>query len=299
MTRLLHFSDVHFQDPVWSVPMRDLMSKRLVGAVNLWLHREKLFRSVPEKLDALDRFRKEQAVDAVLCSGDFTALGTESEHKVARAAMQRFLDAPGGLAVVPGNHDLYVRGNLEHTRFGRHFADLLSTDCPEHAVDGPYPFVRLLGDRLAIVGLNSARPNLMPFVSSGIIHRSQLEQLVKILDECHDRLCVVMTHYAPLTQGGRPDAPHHGLDNAGELLSICARPNVMLIHGHIHQRYFHKATHARPWLFCAGSVTHQGREGLWVYDIEGQQVRATPGVFGGADYRLQPELAVEFDWRQS
>lgn len=299
MIRLLHFSDVHVQDPVWSMPMRELMSKRLVGAVNLWLRRERLFRAVPAKIDALDRFRKENAVDAVLCSGDFTALGTEGEHRAARAAMQRFLDAPAGLALVPGNHDLYVRGNLEHTRFGRHFGDLLTTDRPEHAVDGPYPFVRLIGDDVAIVGLNSARPNLMPFVSSGVVPPHQTQQLVKILDEFRDRLCVVMTHYAPLTKAGRPDAPHHGLDNAVELLAICTRPNVVLIHGHIHHRYCLQATDARPWLFCAGSATHQGREGLWMYEIEGQHVRATPGCFRDTRYHLEPEQAVQFDWGQS
>ncbi len=299
MIRLLHFSDVHVQDPVWSMPMRELMSKRLVGAVNLWLHRERLFRAVPQKLDALDRFRKEQAVDAVLCSGDFTALGTESEHREARAAMQRFTDAPHGLALVPGNHDLYVRDGLADARFERHFGDLLASDRSELAVDGLYPFVRLLGDQIAIIGLNSARPNALPFVSSGIISDVQLQVLVKLLDEYRDRLCIVMTHYAPLTQGGRPDSAHHGLDNAEELLAICARANLMLIHGHIHQRYFHQASAVRPWLFCAGSVTHQGREGLWLYEVEGQRVRATPGCFEQGRYRLEPEQAVNFHWVQS
>lgn len=287
MIRLLHFSDVHVQDPVWSMPMRELMSKRLVGAVNLWLRRERLFRSVPRKLEALDRFRREHAVDAVLCSGDFTALGTENEHGEARAAMQRFTEAPSGVALVPGNHDLYVRDALEDARFERHFGDLLRSDRPEHAVDGPYPFVRLLSDELVVIGLNSARPNAMPFVSSGIVPDAQLRQLVSILDEYRERVCIVMTHYAPLTKGGRPDSAHHGLDNATELMSICARPNVLLIHGHIHHRYHHPAADGRPWLFCAGSVTHEGREGLWLYEVEGKQVRATPGSFDGTAYRLE------------
>lgn len=297
MIRLLHFSDVHVQDPVWSMPMRELMTKRFVGAVNLWLRRERLFRAVPQKLEALDRFRKELGIDALICTGDFTALGTEHEHAAARAAMQPFTDAVRGLMLVPGNHDLYVRDALEDGRFGRHFDDLLKSDRPELAVDGPYPFVRLIGDQIAVVGLNSARPNALPFVSSGAIPEAQLAQLGKVLDTYRDRLCIVMTHYAPLKKSGEPDSAHHGLDNARELLAICSRPHVILLHGHIHHRYCHAAAEGRPWLFCAGSATHEGREGLWMYEVDGTAVKATPGRFAEGRYVLEPEQSVSLQWQ--
>ncbi len=294
--RLLHFSDVHVQDPIWSMPMRELLSKRLVGAANLWLRRERLFRAVPQKLEALDRFRRAHAVDAVLCTGDLTALGTEGEHRAARASMQPFADAPYGLALVPGNHDLYVRDALEDGRFERHFGDLLTSDRPDHAVDGRYPFVRHLGEGVLVVGLNSARPNPSPLVSSGAIPAVQLRQLAQILDEYRHALTIVMTHYAPFTRAGLPDSHHHGLDNAAALLAICTRPNVVVIHGHIHHRYAHRAALGNPWLFCAGSATHAGREGLWFYEIEGRGVRATPGSFEGSDYRLDSTAAVQWCW---
>jgi len=294
--RLLHFSDVHVQDAILSMPMRELMSKRLVGAVNLWLHRERLFRAVPEKLLALDAFRIENAIDGVICTGDFTALGTEGEHRAARVAMDPFTNAPYGLSLVPGNHDLYVQDAVDDARFERHFGDLLGTDRPDAVVDGSYPFVRLLGDKIVILGVNSARPNPMPFESSGLIPAPQLRALVKLLDEYADRLCFVMTHYAPLTKAGRPDSAHHGLDNAADLLAICKRSNVILLHGHIHHRYSHAATAAHPRLFCAGSVTHQGREGLWLYEIEGTRVRAIPGRWSGAKYELLSAETIEFGW---
>jgi len=294
--RLLHFSDVHVQDPIWSMPMHELMSKRLVGAVNLWLHRERLFRAVPEKLAALDRLRLAQAVDAVICTGDFTALGTESEHRAARAAMEPFTKAPYGLSLVPGNHDLYVQDAVDDARFERHFGDLLGSDRPDAVVDGAFPFVRLVGNTIAIVGLNSARPNPMPFESSGIVPSAQLQTLVKLLDEYKERLCIVMTHYAPLTKAGRPDSAHHGLDNARDLLAICKRSNVILLHGHIHHRYSHAATAEHPRLFCSGSATHRGREGLWMYEIEGPRVRAIPGRWTGTEYELLGTESVEFGW---
>ncbi len=297
MIRLLHFSDVHVQDPIWAMPARELMNKRLVGALNLWLHRERLFRAVPQKLDALDRFRVAHAIDGVICTGDFTALGTEGEHRAARAAMEPFTKGPYGLSLVPGNHDLYVRDSLEDARFERHFGDLLRGDRPDAVVDGAYPFVRLVGETIAILGLNSARPNPMPFESSGTIPPAQLQALVRLLDEYAGRLCIVMTHYAPLTKAGKPDSVHHGLDNAADLLAICARPNVILLHGHIHHRYSHPASAAHPWLFCAGSATHEGREGLWVFEIDGSRARATPGCWSGTEYELLSAEVSEFAWR--
>ena len=159
--------------------------------------------------------------------------------------------------------------------------------------------MRLLGEQIVVVALNSARPNALPFVSSGIISETQLRSLVNILDEYRDKPCIVMTHYAPLTKAGRPDSAHHGLDNAQALLAICARPNVALIHGHIHHRYALASTSERPWLFCSGSTTHEGREGLWLYEIDGLQMRATPGRFRDGQYQLEPDLSVGFTFRSA
>lgn len=37
-------------------------------------------------------------------------------------------------------------------------------------VDGPWPLLRLIGENLAVVGVNSARPNPLPWRSSGHFH---------------------------------------------------------------------------------------------------------------------------------
>src|ERR1041385_5879231 len=53
--RVLHFSDVHVGVPLSALPLRDMLGKRLLGAANLVLRRQRLFRDAREKLGALAR----------------------------------------------------------------------------------------------------------------------------------------------------------------------------------------------------------------------------------------------------
>jgi 3',5'-cyclic AMP phosphodiesterase CpdA len=296
--RVLHFSDVHVQEPVLSAPGRDLLGKRLLAGLNRWLARGKYFADVPEKMRKLADFAAEAQVSLALCTGDYTAMGTRAEHEQARRMVEPLrAAAPFGLVTVPGNHDQYLPDTIAEKRFERSFGDLLCSDLPAYAVDGPFPFVRLFGDALAVVGVNSARPNPNPLLSSGCVPEAQLASLDKLLDDPRlgARWVIVMTHYGILRRDGRPDAPRHGLDNAEALLRICARPRVVLVHGHIHHRYSHPATASRPSLFCAGSATHRGREGFWLYEATPETFRATPGFWAETHYQLRSDAMVVLD----
>jgi 3',5'-cyclic AMP phosphodiesterase CpdA len=287
--RILHFSDVHVQRPVFSAPTRELFGKRILAGINLWVDRGRLFAHTPEKLAQLAEFAREERVTIALCTGDYTAIGTADEHRDARQHVNAIAAATArGLITVPGNHDLYMPDTLRDRRFDKHFGDVLVSDLPEYAIDGAFPFVRLFDDRLAIVGVNSARPNPNPLLSSGVVPAAQLEALERILadERLAGRFVIVMTHYGILRRDGKPDAKRHGLDNAEQLVRICARPNLLLVHGHIHHRYHHPAQPGRPWLFCAGSATHRGREGFWLYDVARDQLRATPGAYAHDHYVL-------------
>lgn len=293
--RILHFSDVHVQRPVFSAPPRELVGKRILAGINLWLSRGRYFAETPQKLESLATFARQHQVSIALCTGDYTAIGTADEHADARRCVDVVAAATElGLITVPGNHDLYMPDTLRDRRFDRHFGDVLRTDLPEYAVDGAFPFVRLFDSRLAIVGVNSARPNPNPLISSGVVPVIQLEALSKILadERLAGRFVIVMTHYGILRRDGRPDAKRHGLDNAEELVRICAQPGVLLVHGHIHHCYHHAARADRPWLFCAGSATHRGREGFWLYDVEAERIRATPGGYEAGAYALRESEAV-------
>jgi 3',5'-cyclic AMP phosphodiesterase CpdA len=292
--RVLHFSDVHVDVPMHDMPFGEMLNKRLVGGANLLLRRKRLFRDAREKLAALARFADEQHVDLAICTGDYTALGTGPELEAARAAIAPLTKRPRGYITVPGNHDLYMPDTLADRRFERYFGDLLGGEWPEYAC-GDFPAVRLFDDRLAVVTVNSARPNPQIRKSSGRIADDQLAALERLLADprLSGRAVLIATHYAPRRADGSPDHVNHGLENADELLALCARvPRSAILHGHIHWR-FHVRPEPGPHLFGAGSATHAGREGFWLFDVEADHVRARPGVFRGGAYRIEPG-SVEF-----
>jgi 3',5'-cyclic AMP phosphodiesterase CpdA len=296
MMRVLHFSDVHVGVSLREMPVKELLSKRLLGGANLLLRRQRLFRDAPAKLAALGRFAERQAIDLVICTGDYTALGTVPELIAARRAVEPLTRRRCGFVTVPGNHDLYLPDTLADARFERSFGDLLGTDWPEHAVDGGWPAVRLYDEHLAVVSVNSARPNPQLLRASGRIPDLQLGALRVVLADARleGRTVLVATHHAPRLRDGRPDRFSHGLENAGELLALCAPVSrCAILHGHIHWRY-HLQPHGGPHLFGAGSATHHGREGLWQMEIEPGRVRAVPGAFRGGDYHLEHDAAVVF-----
>jgi 3',5'-cyclic AMP phosphodiesterase CpdA len=295
MLRVLHFSDVHVDVPLWQMPAREMLGKRLLGGANLILRRKRKFAAAREKLAELGRFAERERVDLVICTGDYTALGTEPELVAARQAVESLTHRPRGFVTMPGNHDLYLPDTLVDRRFERVFGDLLGAgDWPERTVDGAWPQVRLYDDALAVVSINSARPNPPILRSSGRIPEAQLEALERVLSDPRlaGRLVLVATHYAPRRRDGSPDRFAHGLENADELLGVCRRaPRAAIVHGHIHWRY-HVLPPGGPHLFGAGSATYAGREGIWLFEIERGGARALPGHFAGGTYELEPARAV-------
>lgn len=296
MIRVLHFSDVHVDVPLSSMPLGELLvPKRMLGAANLELRRRKHFKLARDKLAELARFAEREAIDLAICTGDYTALGTEPEMIAARAAIDAVIKRPLGCVTVPGNHDIYVDA-AAYGRFERVFGELLKSDLPELAVDGPFPIVRLFGEDLAVVAINSARPNPQPWRSSGRIPDVQLAALRSVLgDPRVARRCVlVITHYAPRRADGTPDKKLHGLDNAEELLAACADlPRAAILHGHVHRRY-HVLGPSGQHLFGAGSATQEHREGIWVYELDSDGGTATPGSWNGASYVLDRDAIVVF-----
>jgi 3',5'-cyclic AMP phosphodiesterase CpdA len=291
--RVLHISDLHLDAPLGDVPASAWLGKRAVGGLNYLFRRRPHFRAVHQKVAALDRFRRQAMIDAVVCTGDYTVLGTDAELRAARAAIDPLTRAPSGFVTVPGNHDVYVpdaAGRFEHV-----FGDLLKSDLDCLQTDGPWPVVRLLGDSLAVIAINSARPNPQLWRSSGRIPTAQLEALSGALNHprVQNRSVLIATHYAPRLADGRPDTFTHGLENADLLLGACARlPRAAILHGHVHRCYSVAVPGVRPRLFGAGSTTQDGREGLWVFDVSPERLVATRGSWAEDEYRLTDEQLV-------
>jgi 3',5'-cyclic AMP phosphodiesterase CpdA len=213
--------------------------------------------------------------DHLILSGDLTAYALDEEFQGAHDALGAIVNDPLRCTVIPGNHDRYTPGSRRQKRFERHFGNLLQSDLPEYSREGPYPFVRLLGKEVAVIGFNSARAPTLPGFSFGTIGSAQKEALVEMLADSRlaGRAILVVVHHAPRTQHNRPDSLLHGLIGGEALLKLLPGPRFALLHGHIHRRYHHEATAQSPHLFGAGSSTQAGREGYWVIDVAGGQVR--------------------------
>ena len=101
MIRVLHLSDVHVDVPVMHMPFGALLNKRMLGAANLMLRRARHFNTARDKLATLARFAERESVDLVVCTGDYTALGTEPEMVAARAAIDPLTRRPRGFMTAP------------------------------------------------------------------------------------------------------------------------------------------------------------------------------------------------------
>ena len=288
--RVLHCSDLHHLPRVRSVPVSDWLGKRATGALNLWWERKAQFELTPKKLEKLAEFARAQAVDAVLCTGDYTLWGTEAEFRVARRAVQPLIDASPTFVTVPGNHDIYTHRVVGERRFERHFGDLLHSDLSDSAVDGPWPLVKFLDPGAVAIAVNSAIPHWVPWKASGHIPEGQLEALRQLLrdPEIRRRFVFVMTHHAPRLADGSRDSPHHGIGNAEDFLDVCSEIRAgAVLFGHVHRAYRLTLPELDATLFNSGSATLLGREGLWLFDIEAREIVARRGKWDEDHYVLE------------
>lgn len=291
-TRLLHFSDPHLESGLADAGASAFANKRALGFANLVLRRRRHFVHAAEKLASLHEFARQADIDFVLCTGDYTALGTRSELEGARKQVDALIRAPLGFATVPGNHDVYV-GDGDGA-FERLFADGLVSDLAEYRWERGQPFVRLVGEHVAIVGLESAHPNPV-HTSSGRVSDAHMAALPTILGDARlaSRMVLVALHYAPRLWSGRPDAALHGLENEAELLSAVARVrHGALVFGHIHHGYSVRVPGVAPPLVCAGSATYVGRESAVVWEVEAAVARCFRARYEDGRWQLAatPEL---------
>lgn len=286
MIRVAHFSDVHVQVDYRRARWLPLGWRRWAALVEMFaLNRQARYVDAEATLEELAREAVRHRADHVVLSGDLTAMALDEEFSRARAALAAVATDPAHFSVIPGNHDVYAPDALREQRFARHFGAFLHSDLPAYRREGPYPFVHLLGAEAAVVGLCSARVPLFPGAAVGWVGRAQLEGLAALLraPELAGRFVFVAVHHAPLGPRGRPDTPTHGLVDARSLMELLPGERYALLFGHIHHRYHHPATATRPHLFGAGSSTSKGREGYWLYEVDGGALQAAHRLALGED----------------
>jgi 3',5'-cyclic AMP phosphodiesterase CpdA len=220
MFTLAHLSDLHMAVP----PRRSqLAGKRGLGLINWRRKREAIHRR--EVLDAITRDVKASHFDHIAVTGDLVNFSLPEEYRRAGA----WLDTLGNardVTVVPGNHDVYVRG-VEQCP-AEYWGDFMRGD------DGVqrFPFLRRRGD-VALIALSTGLPT-GPFMATGRLGARQLSRFAEILDQTSDAFRIVLIHHPPLSASRRY---LRRLVDSAELRGVLAAKGAeLLLHGHDHVR---------------------------------------------------------------
>lgn len=222
MVLLAHISDVHL-GPLPRVTVRDLASKRLAGYLN-W-RRNRVRKHDDAVLAALLADMAAARPDHLAVTGDLVNLGLPAEYATARAWLAA-LGSPEHVTAIPGNHDAYVAGALDHAVHD--WAPWMTGDgeAAQH-----FPFLRRRGP-LALIGLSSAVATA-PLMATGTLGQKQIAELERLLDttKAEGLFRVVLIHH-PVKEGG---PWYRALTDADRFRAAIARHGAELVlHGHDH-----------------------------------------------------------------
>ncbi len=232
--RLALVGDVHVYR--LAVAPWHLLSKRILGQMNLWLNRRSRLRT--DLLPEVVRRIADLSPDAILCSGDLTTTALRGEFADARAALAPLLERFDTF-IVPGNHDRYTFTADRTKRLERHFTDHTADRWPHH---------RALTDRVHLAAFDPTRATVA-FAGSAL-DEDQLRAFDRhIRPHLGKGDClIVLCHYPIGTPPGtKPEPRSHALRNAARLVDTLRLDNpVLYVHGHVH----------RPWCFRHAQATN-------------------------------------------
>jgi len=220
MFTLAHLSDLHIAGRPTGIA---LAGKRGLGLINWKRKREAIHR--PDALEAITRDLVAARFDHIAVTGDLVNFSLPEEYARARAWLER-LGSARDITVVPGNHDVYIRG-VEQCP-AEFWGDTMTGD------DGVqrFPFVRRRGE-VALIALSSGLPT-GPFLATGRLGAGQLARLAELLEQNQGLFRIVLIHHPPLSPLRRF---MRRLTDAAELRGVLAAKGAeLLLHGHDHRR---------------------------------------------------------------
>ncbi|HEY7248165.1 MAG TPA: metallophosphoesterase [Xanthobacteraceae bacterium] len=225
---LAHLSDPHLSplpQPRWS----ELIGKRATGYIN-WRRKRRLIHR-PEVLARVVQDLKASAPDHIAVTGDLVNISLAHEYAPARAFLES-LGSARDVTLVPGNHDLYVRGADGHFRL--HWGDYMRGEDGGRHDPADFPFMRRCGS-LALIGLSSAVPTA-PFLATGRLGKTQIDRLAGLLERARGegRFRVVLLHHPP--RGSRRRHFMRLIDTPILQAALERHGAELLLHGHDHVR---------------------------------------------------------------
>lgn len=244
-----HVSDLHILELDRPRPWQ-FLNKRVVGGTNLLLNRSKSHSTevVKQAFEHLDQLE----VDHIAISGDLTNLALDSEFKAAARLLDTIPNATNRISLVPGNHDYYTYGAARARSFETYFAPYLHSDMPDYQLPTGYPFCKLIGDDVALIGLNSGLASFI-FFATGKVDPAELLAAEALLDDpiVRNRFTIVMIHHPVLPVNFHRIEYNRRLLNAPDVLKTIRKRGVnLVIHGHTH----HHATLDLPHLNGPGTT---------------------------------------------
>jgi 3',5'-cyclic AMP phosphodiesterase CpdA len=264
MARFFHISDIHVAAPASGWTSGDLLSKHATGWVN-WtvLGRCKRFRGTSRILERFAERVQAERPDAVIFSGDATALGFANE--ASEAARLLNVNESQGFAV-PGNHDHYTKAAVRRCGFETAFGPWLDGI---RVGEETYPFARNINGTW-LIGVNSSVSNRGVRDARGLVGPAQLDRLDELLKNLPLGPRILVTHYPLVTAEGEAEPKHHGLRDREQLADIAARHGITTwLCGHRHHHYQFGPTPNLPFqIICAGSSTMTGDAGYWELNID-------------------------------
>jgi 3',5'-cyclic AMP phosphodiesterase CpdA len=270
--RLVHLSDIHVTvpDPRWK--LSDWISKRATGLLNWrWFGRGIAFARADSIVRSITEEVNRHPPDAVVFSGDATALGFEEEFAHAAGLFHLEDRLLSGVAV-PGNHDYYIRRAAAGGMFEKHFARWQQGIRVDDLI---YPFAWRAGP-VWLIAVNSSTGNRWPWDATGRVGVAQLARLQTLMSRLDDGPRILVTHYPYCSPAGKCDRRHRRLRDAQRLAEIAVGGKVCLwLHGHCHRPFRLRRSTAVPIpVICAGSATETGKWSFGEYTIRGREFHA-------------------------
>ncbi|HEY2783840.1 MAG TPA: metallophosphoesterase [Fimbriiglobus sp.] len=276
--KLAHFSDVHLTADPLGWRLRDVLSKKASGWMNVrLLGRGRRFKYANAVVAALRKDLATRGYDHLVFSGDATTLAFESEMQFAADALGVDDPAlPPGLAV-PGNHDYYTRFAERTGLFEAYFAPWQEG---ERVDSDTYPFAKRVGN-VWLIGVNSCTANRMTWDATGRIGDAQLDRLRRLCATLSPGPRLLVTHFPLRNSHGKLEVRTHRLRDHAAALAAAKECKISLwLHGHLHRPFFLHAGGDLPFpVVCGGSAAQTRRWSYHEYDITVRQVRATRRVF--------------------